>query len=129
MSILASIFGSSKVIESATKLIDDAFYTDAEKAEDKLKNNHLKTKNKIDLMNAYAPFKLAQRVIAFSFVFVFLFILLNGILALIYGFVDIENVKMAKEFANEMWLGEIVLAIITFYFGGGLVSSIKNKKE
>ena len=117
------------MIKNATKLIDDAFYTDAEKAEDKLKNNQLKTKNKIDLLNAYAAFKLAQRVIAFSFIFVFLFILLNGIIYLIYGWIDIQDVKMAKEFASSMWLGEIVLAIVSFYFGGGLVNSIKNNKE
>ena len=128
MGILASIFGSSDVIKSGMKMIDDAFYTESEKAEDKMEMKKFQANHRIELMNAYAPFKLAQRVIAFGFVFVFLFIMLNGIIGSLYGFIDIANVKSAREFADSMWLGEIVIMIVSFYFGGGLVESIKRSK-
>ena len=123
--IFSKIFGSSKIVDKSIDLIDEAFYTDEEEAENKQKMLIAKTDAKIDLLTAYAPFKLAQRYIAFSFVLVFLFIMLNGILGSLYGVVDMQNVNLAKAFANEMWLGEIVLTIVTFYFGGGVVDSFK----
>ncbi len=129
LSIIKSVFGMGDVVKGGMKMLDDAFYTDSEKAEDKQIMSQLKTKNKIDLMKAYAPFKLAQRVLAFMFCGVFVFILLNGVLGALYGIVEMENVKAAKEFANEMWLGEIVVMIVGFYFGGGLAESIKKGKN
>lgn len=123
--ILGKIFGSDSVIEKTGNLIDEAFYTDSEKEEDKNNMIKYKSEQRIKLMEAYAPFKLAQRYIAFGFVFVFLFIMVNGVVGSLYGIVDIENVNNAREFADKMFLGEIVLAIISFYFGGGLVESFK----
>lgn len=127
-SILGKIFGSDKIVSSTTNLIDEAFYTDSEKAEDKQKAIDAKAKHRIDLMGAYAPFKLAQRFIAIAFTFVFLFIMLNGILGSLYGIVDMKNVEQAREFADSMWLGEIIVMIVSFYFGGGLAESIKSKR-
>lgn len=120
LSLLGSIFGSKEVVSKGMELIDDAWSTDEELIE-------AKTKAKVELLNAYSPFKLAQRYIAFLFAGVFVFILLNGVLGHIYGVVDIENVQAAKEFANSMWLGEIMLAIVGFYFGGGFIES-RNRK-
>jgi len=114
------ILGGSKVIEKGIDLIDEAFTTDVEMLE-------AKTKAKSELLKNYAPFKIAQRYIAFSFTIVFLFIMLNGVIGALYGVIDMYAVKQAMEFSNEMWLGEIMLAIVSFYFGGGLLES-KNKK-
>ena len=125
---LGKIFGSDSVIQKGADLIDEAFYTDSEKAEDKMKMQQQKADQRIKLMDAYAPFKLAQRYIAFGFVFVFLFIMLNGVLGALYGIIPMENVSNAREFADKMWLGEIILMIVSFYFGGGLVESI-NKRQ
>lgn len=125
-SILASIFGSGKVIEKGLDLIDETWTSDEEESENKAKLIEAKTKAKIDLIGAYAPFKVAQRYLAVMFTLVFLFIMLNGVVGALYGWIDMKNVNDAKAFANEMWLGEIMLAIITFYFGGGFIES-KNK--
>ena len=57
----------------------------------------------------------------------FIFIMLNGVLGALYGVINMENVNEAKAFANEMWLGEIMLAIVGFYFGGGLFESARKK--
>ena len=45
----------------------------------------------------------------------------------LYGVIDMSNVQAAKDFASEMWLGEIMLGIVGFYFGGGLAESVKKK--
>jgi len=126
--ILGKIFGSDSVINKATQMIDEAFYTDEEKAEDAMKLKQLKAQQKLDLLKAYEPFKVAQRFIALGFVFVFLFIMLNGVLGALYGIVDMKNVEQARVFADDMWLGQIILMIVSFYFGGGLVESLQKNK-
>ena len=63
--ILGKIFGSGDVIKSSIDLID-SFHTSTEE------EVAAKTKAKVDTLNAYAPFKLAQRVIAFAFTFTYL---------------------------------------------------------
>ena len=129
MGILSNIFGTSEVIKKGLELIDEAWTSDEEKADNEAKIIEAKTNAKATLLNAYAPFKLAQRYLALMFSSVFLFIMMNGVLGALYGWVDMNAVQEAKRFANEMWLGEIMLTIIGFYFGGGLVESYKNKDK
>lgn len=124
--ILGKIFGTDKVIDKAGDMIDKAFYTDQEKADDSKEMSKFKANQKLELLKAYQPFKLAQRVLAFGFTFVFLFIMMNGVLGSLYGVIAMDNVKAAMNFANEMWLGQIMITIIGFYFGGGFLES-KNK--
>ena len=114
-----NLFGGT-VIEKGFELIDDIHTSDEEEIK-------AKAKAKVDLLNGYAPFKIAQRYLAFMFTGVFIFIMLNGVLGALYGIVPLENVNNARDFANKMWLGEIMIAIITFYFGGGFIES-KNRK-
>jgi hypothetical protein len=128
MGILSTIFGSGKVIEKGLELIDEAWTSDEEAAENAAKVLEAKTNAKTALLTAYAPFKLAQRYIAFTFTLIFAFIMLNGVLGAMYGWISLDQVEEAKNFANKMYLGEIMLAIISFYFGGGFIESLKNKK-
>jgi hypothetical protein len=118
--ILAKILGSGDVISKGLDLIDSMHTSTEEEIV-------AKNKAKIDLLQAYAPFKLAQRWLALMFTTVFVFIMLNGVLGALYGVIDMQNVEEAKKFANEMWLGEIMLAIVGFYFGGGLFESARKK--
>lgn len=127
MGILGSIFGTGEVVKKGLELIDEAWTSDEEKADNQAKIIEAKTNAKATLLNAYAPFKLAQRYLALMFSSVFLFIMINGILGALYGWVDMEAVNEAKKFANEMYLGEIVLTIVIFYFGGGAIESYKKK--
>ena len=127
LQILGNIFGTGEVVKKGLELIDEAWTSDEEKAENQAKIIEAKTNAKATLLNAYAPFKLAQRYLAIMFSTVFLFIMINGILGALYGWVDMEAVNEAKKFANEMWLGEIMVTIIGFYFGGGMIESYKKK--
>jgi hypothetical protein len=121
IALLGKLFGSDKVIEKGLSLIDDLHTSTEEEIQ-------AKSKAKIDMLQAYAPFKLAQRYIALIFTAIFAFIMLNGVLGSLYGFIDLDSVEKAKDFANSMWLGEIMLTIVGFYFGGGLAESIRSKK-
>ena len=127
LGILSNIFGSGDVVKKGLDLIDEAWTSDEEKADNEVKIIEAKTNAKATLLNAYAPFKLAQRYLALMFTFVFLFIMMNGILGSLYGWVNMENVRESLKFANEMWLGEIMITIVAFYFGGGLAESFKKK--
>jgi len=118
--ILGKLLGSDKVIEGGLKLIDDLHTSTEEEIQ-------AKAKAKTDLLSAYAPFKLAQRYLALMFTAMFLFIMANGVVGALYGVIEMSNVEAAKQFASEMWLGEIMLAIVGFYFGGGFADSVKRK--
>jgi len=57
MGILSSLFGTGDIIEKGMDLIDKKFPSDIDKIE-------AKTKAKTDLLTSYAPFKVAQRLLA-----------------------------------------------------------------
>lgn len=118
--VLGKLFGSDKVIDGAMKGIDAIVYTDEEKANMELS----KAKVKIELLGAYAPFKIAQRYLAimFSGAYIFLMGIAAGMALLELKYQPILDV------VEVFSLGYIVLAIVTFYFGGGLVSSAKGNK-
>lgn len=119
LGILKTILGSGDVVSKSIDLIDDLWETDAEKRESK-------TKAKIDLMKAYAPFKIAQRYLAVMFTGVYLlcFIIVLGLTLAGYGNPD-DVVKVMAEFK----MGWIMTSIILFYFGGGLVESAGRAKK
>lgn len=114
LQLFGKIFGSEEVISKGLELIDDAFETEAEERESK-------AKQKINLLNAYAPFKLAQRYIAMMFTFTFLICFFTVLACTLFeiGKPD-EVIKVMETFSIEWIMGTIVL----FYFGGGLVDSV-----
>jgi hypothetical protein len=116
--LLGKIFGSGDVIKSGIALID-SFHTSTE--EEIL----VKTKSKVDMMKAYAPFKLAQRYIALMFSFTFLFCFALTLLMVLTGQGDIEAVKSVL---GDFYIGQIMLMIVTFYFGGGAIEGFMNSK-
>ena len=116
--IIASILGSDKVISKGLELIDDAFETDEERRESK-------TRAKIELMKAYAPFKIAQRYLALMFTVVYLF---TYILAMVYTLqgTDTSHIMLVVEQFSIDW---VMMTIVLFYFGGGLTESIYRGKK
>ena len=109
MSILATIFGSGKVIEKGLELIDDAWESDEEKREGK-------TDAKVALLKAYAPFKIAQRYLAIMFTGVYL---LTYCLVMAYALQNMPTDHIVKVI-DEFSINWIMLTIVGFYFGGGL---------
>jgi hypothetical protein len=120
LSILSTILGSGDVISKGMDLIDDAFESDEEKRESK-------TKAKIDLMKAYAPFKVAQRYVALMFMatYIFSFFLVLG-MTLVGKAIEVDAIFNVLE---QFKVGWIVMTIVMFYFGGGMVESFGNVKK
>lgn len=113
--LLGKIFGSERVIESGIKLID-SFHTSTEE------QIEAKTKAKVAILEAYAPFKLAQRVIAFSFTFIYL-----SCFALVLGFTlsdQTADAAKVKQVLEDFQIGYAMLIILAFYFGGGAAEGI-----
>ena len=119
-SVLAKIFGSGDVIKSGIQLIDDMHTSTEEEIQ-------AKTKAKTEMLNAYAPFKLAQRVIAFAFTFVYL-----SCFSLVLGFTLAEratDAAMVKQVLEDFQIGYAMLIILAFYFSGGAMEGIINAKK
>jgi hypothetical protein len=119
MGILATIFGSGDVIKKGLDLIDDMHTSTEEEIE-------AKNKAKTNLLTAYAPFKIAQRYLALMFASTFLssFILVLGMT--LFGSADTEQVKTIM---SEFYIGEIMISIILFYFGGGAFEGVLEKRK
>ena len=117
--VLAQILGSKDVIKKGLDLVDDMHTSDEESIK-------AATQQKVEIMKAYAPFKIAQRYLALMFTFTFLasFVLTIGMALSGYG--DIDAVK---QILGDFYLGEICLIIVTFYFGGGLAEGVLDKRK
>jgi hypothetical protein len=119
MGILSDILGTGDVIKEGFKLIDSMHTSETEAIE-------AKTKAKTDLLTAYAPFKRAQRYIALLFTVTFLscFIMIMG-----FTLMDIGEIDDARGVIGEFYIGEIMGAIILFYFGGGAFEGAFKAKQ
>jgi len=115
MGILGKLLGSDAIISTGLKLIDDLVETDAEERASK-------TKAKIDLMTAYAPFKIAQRYLALMFGGSFLACFWLCIGMALTG--QQVNVDVILEIMKVFMMPWIMTSIIIFYFGGGLTESV-----
>ena len=116
--LLMKMFGSGDVVKKGLDLIDDIHTSTEEEVV-------AKSQAKQDLLKAYAPFKLAQRYLALMFTFTFLSCFAITLGMTLAGKGDVEGVK---DILAEFWIGEIMLIIVGFYFGGGLAESISRKK-
>ena len=118
--LLGKLFGSSDVIKSGIDLID-SFHTSTEE------EIAAKTKAKVEIMNAYAPFKLAQRVIAFSFTATYL---VCFAMVLAFTLMDRVDDAAAVQAVVEQWqIGWAMIVILGFYFGAGAAEGFLERKK
>ena len=118
--ILGKIFGSGDVIKSGIDLID-SFHTSTEE------EIEAKTKAKVEIMQAYAPFKLAQRVIAFSFTATYL-----TCFAMVLGFTLMDRVADAdkvQRVLEDFQIGWSMIVILSFYYGGAVAEGVMDRKK
>lgn len=120
--LLGKIFGSKKVIDNTISGVDKLFYTNEEKAD-----YHLK------FLEAYEPFKLAQRLLALIVVGAYIFVFLLAAFLMIWGGVT-GNEMVTKTSADLIKLendslGWPVITILAFYFAGGTVNTLRQMKK
>ena len=119
-----SIFSPSvvnKTVDGIYNGVDKAFYTDEEKAEALQKQ----VDSKMKLLPLFEPFKLAQRIIAISFTFNFILAFWIGVVLLF-----MEKLELLDKFIaliGVFQLGWIMMAIVAWYFTGGIINSTKGK--
>ena len=116
--VISKMLGSGDVIKKGMELIDDMHTSTEEEIV-------AKSKAKIDLMNAYAPFKLAQRYLALMFGLTFLSSYVLVLAMTISGHGDPEAVTKVME---QFSINYAMLIILGFYFGGGAVEGFLDKK-
>ncbi len=119
LGVLGKILGSDSVIKQGMKLIDDMHTSTEEEIA-------AKTKQRVEIMQAYAPFKIAQRFLALMFGFTFLASYIIVLTMTIAGTGDPDAVTQVMEQFSINWAMMIILG---FYFGAGAVESFQNKKK
>ena len=119
LGVLGKILGSDSVIKQGMKLIDDMHTSTEEEIA-------AKSKARIDSMNAYAPFKLAQRYLALMFGFTFLASYIIVLTMTIIGTGDPDAVTKVME---QFSINYAMMIILGFYFGAGALESFQNKKK
>jgi len=125
MGWFSGIFTSDTIDKSVDAIIDtgDAiWYTEEEKA----KALQLSIDTKLKMLPLFEPFKLAQRYIAFAFTYNFIFAF--WIAVIIWGLGTKQNLQDYLALISAFELGWIMLAIITWYFGGGFMNSYRKKE-
>jgi hypothetical protein len=113
VNIFKSIFSSSPIVDATLKGVDKALFTEQERAEmhrDNLKN--------------YEAYKIAQRVLAFGFTGLYMFIFLVYVTLLI---MDSAHAYQILDAVDKFYLNYIQLSIVIFYFGGGAANGVVEK--
>ena len=111
MGLLGKIFGSEKVISTGIDMLDNAFYTDQEKA-----STHQ------EFLKLYEPYKLAQRGIAFTMVGLFGISFMVVLAMAVFGLSYEAPLKVIDSFG----IGYLTGLVFTFYFAGSVLG--KGKK-
>lgn len=118
LGVFKTILGSGDIVSRGMKLIDDMHTSSEEEIV-------AKANAKTQLLSAYAPFKIAQRVLAIMFAFVFLSSYILTLTMTILGKGNPGDVTMVME---QFSLNYAMLIILGFYFGGGAVEGFLNNK-
>ena len=116
MGIFGNIFGAGDVIKEGFKLIDSIHTSDEEEIQ-------ANAKAKTDLLTAYAPFKIAQRYLAFMFTGNFIV----GFWTAVYLWATDKDMAGFIDIMEAFNLGWIMTAIVLFYFGGGAFEGMAAK--
>jgi hypothetical protein len=116
---IGKILGSDKVIEKGLDLIDSMHTSTEEEIA-------AKTKARIDLMNAYAPFKIAQRWLALMFGITFLG---SYVLVLVMTLTGSGDPDAVTKIMDQFTINYAMLVILGFYFGSGAVEGFMEKKR
>jgi len=143
MGLWSTLFNSGDTLDKVTDAVintgDKLFYTDEEKAEDRIKQREFFP----TLLKAYHPFRIAQRVLAMWFGGLFGLAFIIGLGVSIFNMVatyrqtlagipkeEIIIISLNPLFAlvNAFSLGIIMLTIIGFYFAGGAINSLHKDK-
>lgn len=122
MGLIGKIFGSEKAISKMYDGVDAAIFTTEERS-----------RHFLEVLKGYHPFRLAQRVLAFTVFYAYVGVFVYSIVMLSVGIVS-DKVQLMdgaiKIFEmNNDTLGPAFVMISAFYFGGGMLESFKRVRK
>lgn len=111
--LIGKLFGADKVIDAGIAAGDAMFFTPEEKA-----------KWKLQLLKAYEPFKLAQRMLMLVICPAYVLMTVGTWVATFWG-VDVESQwrLLNGDIGTAFWL------VVGFYFGGGMLEGAINAQK
>lgn len=127
MGIWSSLFNSSDTLSNVTDAVintgDKLVYTAEERAEMNQKVREFFP----TILNAYEPFKIAQRILAIWFSFLFGLAFIIGLIMLMLNMIydATFELKLIYDLVEAFSLDYIIIAIVSFYFLGGTIESWK----
>lgn len=137
MGFFGRLFGTEKAINDITDKengllvraggwVDGLSHTDQEKAEHSLKVREWG----LNQLEALAPFKVVQRILAFAISFVWILVACNALAAMWVEalYPETKIVEVMLEFAFSDFVFWPVTVCYGLYFGGGLIESFKRTK-
>jgi hypothetical protein len=137
MSWIGSLFGTSKAVDAivdkdkgllvrAGTALGNLHYSDQEKSQTDERTREWG----IRVLDAIAPFKVVQRILAFSAMGMWIFIGVNLSVAIWIKAVypEIDAVTSFTQLAFSDYIFWPVIAIFTLYTGGGTINSLKGAK-
>jgi len=111
---ISKIFNPNKLTDAIINTGDALVFTDEEQA-----------KMKLNMLKAFQPFKLAQRLLAFMFAANFIVAFWVGAVLLLTKSKSFDGYIDLVAAFNFGW---IMMAIVSFYYGGGFLNSLKKGK-
>lgn len=136
MSWFGNLFGTAKAVDDivdkdnglivrAGTALGNLHYSDQEKAEGDERTREWG----IRFLDALHPFKIVQRIIAFSTLFIWSFLAVNIIIAYwVEAYTGVDAVTGLFAFATTDYIFYPVLAVLTLYTGGGTINSLRGKE-
>jgi hypothetical protein len=134
MNFLSAIFGAPRAVDAVAEtvktgasMLDNAFYTDQEKAEHQLKAWDVWLKIQATTAGENSIRSITRRILAWAIIGTFLFLLLAALL--LYP-ISTEWSTVALKLTTETQLGWLTVAVGVFYFGTyGLGTYMKGDKK
>ena len=109
--------------KSTFSIIDEAFYTDQEKADTRAKAAAIWLSAQKVVATQSAPTAISRRIIAWSIIGIVCFMVLQG--CIYVAFDDAGRIEKLIELAKSFWIGEAFTSVMVFYFGAHLLGSKK----
>lgn len=130
MSWLTKLLGTDKALDivkesasSTFSILDEAFDTDQEKRESKLKTAQVWLEAQRVIAKQSAPTAISRRIIAWTIIGIVAFFCIQG--SIYIGFDDSSRLTSLILFAKAMWIGEAFTSVMVFYFGAHIFGGKK----
>lgn len=134
MSWITTLLGTPKIVstvaetvKSGVGMLDNAFYTDQEKAANSLKMTDTWLKIQKAIADENSIRSITRRILAWGILVNFLIIIDVGVYLVVAG--NTNKVNALKTFIIDTKMGWMALSVVIFYFGYYGIQAIRGTKK